>query len=86
MHGLTGDRISTWTHARTGVFLPADFLAVDIPNARIMTFGYDSDIIGLWDPASMNRISNHSRDLLGALSHERHDCDTVSFPRSSRNL
>jgi hypothetical protein len=78
LHGLTGTRISTWTHGRSGVCWPRDFLAADIPNARILTFGYDADVVGLWDPAGMNGVSNHARDLLGALSHRRNQDDTVS--------
>ncbi|KAL2851263.1 ankyrin repeat-containing domain protein [Aspergillus pseudodeflectus] len=77
LHGLTGTRISTWTHARSGVCWPKDFLAADIPNARILTFGYDADVVGLWDPAGMNGVSNHARDLLGALSHRRNQDDTA---------
>ncbi|KAL4863696.1 hypothetical protein BDV12DRAFT_23101 [Aspergillus spectabilis] len=48
-----------------------------MPNARILTFGYDADVVGLWDPAGMNGVSNHARDLLGALSHRRNQDDTA---------
>lgn len=37
VHGLQGDR----THESDSLWL-RDFLPTDIPNARIMTFGYDS--------------------------------------------
>ena len=39
VHGLRGDRIKTWD--LDGVLWPRDLLPKDLPNARIMSYGYD---------------------------------------------
>lgn len=43
VHGLQGDAYRTWEHDNGSLSL-REFLLTDIPNARIMTFGYDSTI------------------------------------------
>ena len=40
VHGLQGDSTGTW--ATSKVFWPKDLLPQDIPDARILTFGYDA--------------------------------------------
>jgi hypothetical protein len=35
--------MSTWTNSETKKCWPKDFLPKDIPEARIMTFGYNAD-------------------------------------------
>ena len=42
MHGLGGDSIKTWTHPESNAFWLRDFLPRKVPDARILTFGYDS--------------------------------------------
>ncbi len=43
VHGLQSDAYKTWEHDNGFLWL-RDFLPVDIPDARIMTFGYDSTV------------------------------------------
>jgi len=43
-------------------------LATSLPEARIMTFGYNSNVI---DDASQMRIRGHARSLLQDLRDER---------------
>ena len=38
--------MATWTHDSTGKLWLRDFLPQAIPNARIMTFGYGSRVVG----------------------------------------
>jgi hypothetical protein len=46
------------------VFWPEEFLLEDIPQARILTYGYNADVIGgLFQAGNMNSISQHGRDL-----------------------
>ena len=73
VHGLTGDAARTWTHedSKSGKTWPAELLSSDLPDARIMSFGYDADVVNFWSPASQNRIGNHALDLLGGLTRER---------------
>ena len=78
MHGLRGSIETTWRHNRTGAYWPRDFLSKNLSNCRIFAFGYDADIVNLWNPASKNRISNHAGNLIGALAGEREITDTVS--------
>ncbi|KAH8744418.1 hypothetical protein F5882DRAFT_497181, partial [Hyaloscypha sp. PMI_1271] len=72
VHGLNGTARKTWTDEDSGSFWLEDFLPGALPNARIMTFGYDS---GLAFSRSKAGVENFSRDLLNRLrlvrgSHE----------------
>ena len=45
-------------------FWPEEYLANDIPEARIWTYGYNADVIeGIFRASNKNNISNHGRDL-----------------------
>ncbi|KAF2200063.1 hypothetical protein GQ43DRAFT_441917 [Delitschia confertaspora ATCC 74209] len=70
VHGLTGNREKTWTH-RNGTFWPCALLSEDFPNARIMTFGYDADVVHFWTIASSNRLDDHGKSLAYALLDQR---------------
>ena len=67
VHGLTGNRENTWTHKKHGVFWPKDLLPKDLEEegfpARIMTFGYDADVVSAIDIASSNTLRNHGHNL-----------------------
>jgi hypothetical protein len=43
IHGLNGDATESWTYPDPKAFWPKDFLPCDIPEARVMTFGYNAD-------------------------------------------
>jgi len=50
--------------SRSKVFWPEEFLAPDISEARVWTYGYNADAIkGLFEANSKNSISQHGRDL-----------------------
>jgi hypothetical protein len=42
-------------------------LSKDFPRARIMTFGYDADVVRFWTLASSNRVDDHGKSLVYAL-------------------
>jgi hypothetical protein len=44
VHGLGGHRLGTWTDKRTGCLWLRDSLPSELPNARIMSYGYDSKL------------------------------------------
>ncbi|KAI0898840.1 hypothetical protein F4806DRAFT_455761 [Annulohypoxylon nitens] len=73
LHGLTGRADTTFIHEGTGTFWPRDLLPKDIENARILTFGYDADVVHLFKPAGRNSLSNHARNLLNDLVAKRYD-------------
>jgi hypothetical protein len=52
-------------------FWPEEYLAVDIPQARVWTYGYNADVIGgLFQANNKNNISQHGRDLSVRLERE----------------
>lgn len=88
IHGLRGHPRDTWTHHASwtsvsnlrrikrkdnaGVYWPFDLLPKDFAEARILTYGYDSHLIGGFSGVA-NRcgISDHGQDLLAALEDIR---------------
>ncbi|KAE9380746.1 hypothetical protein N431DRAFT_552847 [Stipitochalara longipes BDJ] len=69
VHGLRGDRRKTWT--KGNVLWPESLLKPRFPNARIMTWGYDADVMKFMDNTGQSSISNHADQLLQDLSMER---------------
>ena len=67
VHGLQGDAYKTWAHDNGSLWL-RDFLPADIPNARIMTFGYDSSVAF---SRSVAKIEDKALELLNHLSARR---------------
>lgn len=73
VHGLTGNAYNTWLHKESGIHWPSELLRQDIPNSRILSFGYDADVVHIFGggPASNSRLSNHAESLVGKLVRER---------------
>ncbi|KAI9761776.1 MAG: hypothetical protein M1835_008116, partial [Candelina submexicana] len=80
IHGLTGNRESTWTDPTSGTFWPGHLLNSDVPRSRILTFGYDADVTHFWAMASNNRIGNHAMNLVNALAQLRDRTETENRP------
>ena len=60
----TGTGQSQASSYSSKIFWPEQYLAPDIPQARIWTYGYNADVIGgLFQANSGNSISQHGRDL-----------------------
>ncbi|KAI9677100.1 MAG: hypothetical protein M1822_008209 [Bathelium mastoideum] len=68
VHGLTGSAYTTWLHKDNGVHGPKDLFPQDLENARIMTFGYDADIVNFWRHAAQDGLPGYANDLLGGLA------------------
>ena len=81
VHGLTGNRLTTWTHNGNQEPWPELLLKDDIPNARILTFGYDANVVNWLSAASQNRIREHANNLNATLSDLRDETETVSTIR-----
>ena len=57
--------------APSTVFWPEEYLALDIPQACVWTYGYNADVIGgLFQANNKNSVSQHGRDLSVRLERE----------------
>ena len=57
------------------VFWPADLLPLDCPQARILTWGYESQVSNFFGgAANQSHISTHAKDLFYGLRKERANC------------
>jgi len=83
VHGLTGGRESTWTEKKSEIFWPKDLLPHEIPNARIMAFGYDADVVKALSIASSNTVQNHGQAMVHDLALKRKRTKTVKTPSGS---
>src|SRR5579871_5277770 len=63
VHGLTGDRDSTWTADGQSTPWPKTLLPPKLRKARILTYGYDAYIVRK-SVASSNRLIDHAMNLL----------------------
>jgi hypothetical protein len=57
IHGINGGSQSTWT--KDGCMWPKDLLPAKIPEARILTFGYDAKFIRTTAGASLRDIAKN---------------------------
>ncbi|KFY59535.1 hypothetical protein V496_05647 [Pseudogymnoascus sp. VKM F-4515 (FW-2607)] len=71
VHGLRGHALETWS--KGSVCWPRDFLKDDVPNARIITWGYDSGVANAMKYASKETIFGHSETLLSDIAMLRGD-------------
>lgn len=76
VHGLRGDAETTW--AKDSVCWPRDLLLIGLPNARIMTWGYDANVVNIRSYVSQITLFGHPENFLGDLSRERRGADKVS--------
>lgn len=73
VHGLNGDPHRTWTSEHTKVFWPAQLLPalVEEEKARVLVYGYDSEVTSFTDGVSKDKIHNHAELLIAALAANR---------------
>ena len=68
VHGLCGDAYETWTEDTGGKLWLRDFLPSQVPNTRIMSYGYDSFFAF---SKSEIELGDVAADLLNRLNDER---------------
>jgi hypothetical protein len=52
------------TPTPSDIFWPEEYLAPDLPQTRIWTYGYNADVMGgLFQANNKNSVSQHSRDF-----------------------
>ncbi|KAG8168388.1 hypothetical protein KVR01_001137 [Diaporthe batatas] len=79
VHGLTGNRDSTWTADGQSNPWPETLLPPNLSRARILTYGYDAYIVRK-SVASTNGLIDHATNLLHDLSTERARSNASSRP------
>lgn len=72
IHGLTGNRDSTWTAKGQTEPWPKTLLPAELPDlkARIFTYGYDAYIVR-WGHASSNQLTDHAMNFLQKVTADR---------------
>lgn len=93
IHGLRGDQVKTWCYKGSEkYFWLRDWLPKhpELKNARIWTFGYDSDFLAI-GPGNVSDLSDFARSLLVSMKLSTHGIPTeyqvpigkVSLPYTS---
>lgn len=80
VHGLRGHALETWSKGL--VCWPRDILKDDIPNARIITWGYDSGVANALKYAGRESIFGHSETLLSDIAMLRGDMVRMFYTQS----
>ncbi|KAJ5501025.1 hypothetical protein N7527_012146 [Penicillium freii] len=70
VHGLTGNRESTWTAQGHSMPWPKTLLPPNLRQTRIITYGYDAYVTQK-SVASSNRLIDHATNLLNDLTDDR---------------
>jgi hypothetical protein len=70
VHGLTGDRTTTWTAQGHSDPWPKTLLPSKLGTARILTYGYDAYVVR-GSVAGSNRLIDHATNLLNDLTTDR---------------
>lgn len=81
VHGLNGHRESSWTDEPSGVMWLKALLPQQVPNARILTFGFDADTLKLSDVSHLT-LNDHAMSLIMELLRVRRSPE-VSRPNVS---
>lgn len=71
VHGLDEDHITAWTDPVSNVVWLRDLLPRYIPSARILTYGYDSDVSSASSSGSSERFLQHAQTLVAELDADR---------------
>lgn len=79
VHGLTGNRDSTWTAPGQFMPWPKGFLPQYLPKARILTYGYDAYVVRK-SGVSSNRLIDHATNLMNDLTTDRASRNASSCP------
>ncbi|OBT53786.1 hypothetical protein VE04_07701 [Pseudogymnoascus sp. 24MN13] len=69
----TDDKRQTSTSPSSDIFWPEEYLAPDLPQAQIWTYGYNADVIGgLFQANNQNSVSQHGRDFANPIVFVAH--------------
>lgn len=79
VHGLTGNRRTTWTPDQQSAPWPQTLLPSQISRTRILTYGYDAYFIQK-SVSSSNRLIDHATNLMHDLVANRATCNASGRP------
>lgn len=79
VHGLTGDRTTTWSAQDPSDPWPKTLLPSMLSAARIITYGYDAYVVRT-PVASSNRLIDHATNLLNDLTTDRNRRNAATRP------
>ena len=79
VHGLTGNRNTTWTAHGQPTPWPKTLLPPKLSKSRILTYGYDAYIVQK-SVAGSNRLIDHATNLHNDLTTDRALCNASSRP------
>ncbi|GIJ85684.1 hypothetical protein Asppvi_004545 [Aspergillus pseudoviridinutans] len=79
VHGLTGDRITTWTAPGQSDPWPKTLLPLKLSTARILAYGYDAYVVRK-SVVGSNRLIDHATNFLNDLTTDRDLHNAASRP------
>jgi hypothetical protein len=77
VHGLNGHREKSWTDSESKVLWLRDLLPLQLPNARVLTFGYDADTLKLSPGVSQHSLNDHAVSLVAELLRVRAEPEVI---------
>lgn len=80
IHGLAGNRDTTWTVPGQLHPWPKTLLPKKLQNARILTYGYDAYVVRRGGVTGTSRLIDHALNLLHDLTADRAACNASSRP------
>ncbi|KAF4465147.1 hypothetical protein FALBO_8007 [Fusarium albosuccineum] len=80
IHGPMGDCEGTWTAKSATEPWPKALLPLELPTARIFTYGYEATAMGRHEVTSQNRVWDHAFNLLTSLTLHREGDGTNERP------
>ena len=86
IHGWNGNRTGTWTSKKNNILWPRDLLREQMPQARILTWGYDADFAKLLGGVGQNSVRDHANNLLTDVANIRSGNAEVCLPSPSNRF
>lgn len=71
VHGLNGDPRKTWTAQGRPLPWLQEFLPKVVPNSRILTWGYNANVMEFLGPTSSDGVLQHAQTLISQLHTDR---------------
>jgi hypothetical protein len=84
VHGLKGHPFGTWFEPDKKVYWPTQLLAKDIPDARILAFGYDAEVTKFLGPVSQSDLRDHAHSLVNDLANVRMERNEVGYEKQTK--